>query len=230
VPWAIKHRPSMPMPSGKRKSHRMLGHTSGSRSTRQRALACIFLNRTSFSGIIAPGAGPIGGQMQTSAYHLDCRFPRETLIRRIREAEALRHRVAFVWNTSWVSTLSRIDQMQRRGNLPSNVFYYFDPPFFEKADRLYTHYFRKDDHRRLRDCVVKIKDQWILSYDSAQHVIDLYAEADLGPTHVELLYSTAGNGYRRTMQEVIISNLAALPSATRLWRRSQEWKPTKNKA
>src|SRR3990172_9047721 len=41
---------------------------------RDRALACLFLNRTSFSGILAPGAGPIGGREQRSAYQLDCRF------------------------------------------------------------------------------------------------------------------------------------------------------------
>src|SRR5262245_43893884 len=32
----------------------------------ERALACLYLNRTSFSGILAPGAGPIGGRLQES--------------------------------------------------------------------------------------------------------------------------------------------------------------------
>src|SRR5207253_2537665 len=36
------------------------------RTNRERALACIFLNRTSFSGILAESAGPIGGQKQIS--------------------------------------------------------------------------------------------------------------------------------------------------------------------
>ena len=40
----------------------------------QRALACLFLNRTSFSGILAPGAGPLGGWQQASVYTIDCRY------------------------------------------------------------------------------------------------------------------------------------------------------------
>src|SRR5205085_5357477 len=36
------------------------------KTNRDRALACFFLNRTSFSGIIAPQAGPIGGRNQNS--------------------------------------------------------------------------------------------------------------------------------------------------------------------
>src|SRR5438034_1229838 len=35
---------------------------------RDRALACLFLNRTSFSGILADNAGPIGGRHQRSIY------------------------------------------------------------------------------------------------------------------------------------------------------------------
>lgn len=83
---------------------------------RERALACLFLNRTSFSGILAPDAGPIGGQKQASAYGLDCRFPRQTLIERIRQAEALSDRVAFVWNASWTEGLPRIKRMQKKKN------------------------------------------------------------------------------------------------------------------
>ncbi len=69
-------------------------------SKRDRALTCFFLNRTSFSGIIAR-AGPIGGQKQQSKYKIDCRFPKKTLIERIRQAEALKEKVAFVKNMSW---------------------------------------------------------------------------------------------------------------------------------
>lgn len=74
---------------------------------RDRALVCLFLNRTSFSGILAR-AGPIGGYQQKSQYKIDCRFPRETLVKRIRQAEALKDRVAFVWNLHWKKGLSLI--------------------------------------------------------------------------------------------------------------------------
>jgi DNA adenine methylase len=58
--------------------------TTHFRSTRGQALACLFLNRTSFNGTLHDRAGPIGGQRQASNYTLDCRFPRHRLVRRIR--------------------------------------------------------------------------------------------------------------------------------------------------
>src|SRR5690606_19850940 len=103
-----------------------------------------------------------------------------TLARRIRQVGALRDRVAFVWSLPWKSTLSRITQMQKRGTLPKDVFYYFDPPFFEKADRLYTYYFCERDHRRLRDTIVSLNEPWILSYDCETRAAELYAHAARG--------------------------------------------------
>jgi DNA adenine methylase len=38
------------------------------------AVKCLFLNRTTFSGILHGRAGPIGGRTQTSAYDIGCRF------------------------------------------------------------------------------------------------------------------------------------------------------------
>ena len=49
-------------------------------SVRQRAFKCLYLNRTSFSGVLAPGSGPIGGKSQKSKYKIDCLFTKETLI------------------------------------------------------------------------------------------------------------------------------------------------------
>src|SRR5688572_8923078 len=43
---------------------------------RTQALSCFFLNRTSFSGILEEGAGPLGGIEQKSEYKIDCRFNR----------------------------------------------------------------------------------------------------------------------------------------------------------
>jgi DNA adenine methylase len=114
--------------------------------------------------------------------------------------------------------------MQQVEALPRGVFYYLDPPFFEKADRLYRYFFRAKEHVALRDSVVRMRDPWLLSYDSVKHVADLYSDADFGPTHVEVLYSTSNNAGSRAGREVIITNLPCLPVETRLWRRNSEWR------
>lgn len=190
---------------------------------RERAVACLFLNRTSFSGILAPRCGPLGGRKQTSENKLDCRFPRPTLVRRIRQAAALQDRVAFVWNESWKRGVARLREMQGRGRLPGTSFFYLDPPFFHKAERLYTFSFDRAGHRRLRDFLLRLEDSWILSYDSAERVAELYGEVGEGAVHVELLYSTSCASGRGAAREVLLSNLPALPSQTRLWRRGDEW-------
>lgn len=194
-------------------------------SRRQRAWACLFLNRTSFSGILAPTAGPIGGYTQTSSYPLDCRFPRDTLTKRIRQASALRDRVAFVWGRSWQQGVAELRRRQRSGKLPrDSVCFYVDPPFFSKAKQLYTHAFTDHDHRRLRDTLVGLHDHWILSYDDDPQVQQLYGPLRLRqPTHIELLYSAARTPGSRAVREVIVTNLPHLPPQRRVWRRTMEW-------
>jgi DNA adenine methylase len=100
--------------------------------------------------------------------------------------------------------------------LPANIVYYLDPPFFRKADRLYTHYFQDSDHVQLRDTVLELVDPWILSYDYCSRVSDLYEDGI--QAHVELLYSASQNGGSRASKEVILTNLDNLPDHTRLWK------------
>ncbi len=191
---------------------------------RDQALACLFLNRTSFSGILAPSAGPIGGRAEKSPYAIDCRFPRETLVRRIRQAAALRDRVRFVWCTSWMGTVGRVMKMRSRTSLPTDIFFYFDPPFIDKASRLYNRWFKEAEHLAFRDFVVSLTDPWLISYDSAPQVYSMYAHLERMAVGVEVLYSSASGDGRRA-DEAIVTNLRVLPDESRLWRRTQEWKP-----
>lgn len=190
------------------------------RTNRERALACLFLNRTSFSGILAPGAGPIGGRQQTSDYKVDCRFAADTMVNRIRKAATLRDRVEFVNHASWQSTLSKAASL---GYGRNDVMYYLDPPFYERADRLYSHYFLPKDHKDLHDAVLKLRSPWLLSYDPAQAIIQMYADNGRTPRHVELLYSLKRTNGLSPVHELIVSNLRRLPTRTRLWRTSAEW-------
>lgn len=188
--------------------------------SRERALACLFLNRTSYSGILAPRAGPIGGQAQTSHYTIDCRFPRDTLIERIERLAAWAGRVAFVRHGSWEEGIAHVSRLlganatQLSG---SDVFYYLDPPFFQKAERLYTHYFRDADHRRLCDALTGLKEHWVLSYDACDDVEALYRDVG-NRVYLDLSYSTATARTKRRERKVeaIIAHPAvALPADMR---------------
>lgn len=189
------------------------------RSIRDQAWTCFYLNRTSFSGILEDKAGPLGGREQKSNYKIDCRFTSKNLIKRIEKIASYQEKVYAVWNCSWKDGIEKIKIAQKNKNLPKeNIFYYLDPPFFEKAEYLYRYYFQKKDHRELRNSLVKMKDKWILSYDYSEQVNLLYGDAiknqtnDTNHHHVDIYYSLSILSERRIAKEVILSNLPKLPS------------------
>lgn len=180
------------------------------RTNRERALACIFLNRTSFSGILAESAGPIGGLAQTSDYKIDCRFNKDDLIFRIRQASMLKERVRFVNHGDWKTTVEKVKKL---GYNRRDVFFYFDPPFYAKADRLYRYYFEHRDHAELCRFLQRLKHPWLLSYDKAKQIEEMYSSNGNGTNHVEHLYSIASSGTRQKTEELFITNLLRLPSS-----------------
>ena len=190
------------------------------RTNRDRALACLFLNRTSFSGILAQTAGPLGGYKQESPYPIDCRFPVSTIRKRILQAAALRERVLFVRRGDWSETIAKIEDF---GYATGEVFYYLDPPFYSKADKLYRFFFDDAGHDALHQALVKIEQPWLLSYDTADQILKLYSHNGAGPKRIDHLYSIAASDRLQNVEELIITNLPNLPEETRLWRSSEEW-------
>lgn len=184
------------------------------RTTLDWAITCLYLNRTSFSGILSPTAGPIGGRRQASAHTIGCRFPVERLEKRIRQIAAFAGRVAFIHEGDWQDVVTRV---QALGLHRDEVFYYLDPPFYEKADRLYRYSFAEDDHQQLYDALGHLDARYILSYDAAEPIIAKYSARGGGPKQVDLLYSATAKGRLVRASELIGSNLAALPEHTRLW-------------
>lgn len=195
---------------------------SGSfQSTRENALACIFLNRTSFSGIIAKSAGPIGGKSQSSKYPIDCRFPVDKIAQRIRQVSKMADRVKFVNYGDWRDTMEKAHALS-----PEEIFTYLDPPFYFKSSKLYNETFQHEDHISLHDYLMSYSHPWLLSYDNAKPIAELYSSN--GPVSVELLYSITSKSIQGGNTELIITNLENLPAETRLWRTAKERKSTQS--
>jgi DNA adenine methylase len=113
---------------------------------RNRALACLYLNRTSFNGALHRRAGPIGGKHSGSSYDIGCRFPRERLIQRIRACAALADRVEFLAADDAMKVVNATRELARKNSW--EIFYYLDPPFWAKSQYLYRHSFTKNMHQR----------------------------------------------------------------------------------
>jgi len=196
-------------------------HKTGKRGTSlEAAISCIFLNRTSYSGILRRGTGPIGGYSQASRYAIGCRFPKTTIIRRIREASALGDRVLFVNEGDWQLTMRRALAC---GYPPDEVFVYMDPPFYGMGPRLYEHWFQDSDHRELCRYLAELQTPWLLSYDPAEAIVQMYTANGIRPRHVTLLYSAGSADRGREAQELVITNVRRVPDEARLWQTSVEW-------
>lgn len=173
------------------------------------AFKCLFLNRTSFSGALHQNAGPIGGMSQSSAYKVDCRFNRTKLAERILELSRLRHRVRFVRNESYTKTIRDVRRTSIVRDRPESLFWYLDPPFFAKADKLYRYHFRREEHEALANEIGKIPGRWLLSYDDHPDARRLYGEHH-GYALVNLQYSARiDESERLVAKETVVSNIIA---------------------
>lgn len=172
----------------------------GSPHDRDIAVKCLFLNRTTFSGILHGRAGPIGGRKQRSNYKIDCRFNKEGLAAQLRFIGDLyrSNRLAGVWCKDWKDTLTDVATWYKV-LIPDRVITYLDPPYLAKSPKLYGHSFdpcggyaesrsplerdgwlRGFGHHQLaeylRHCA---QNRWILSYD---HHPDLTSDPRLCAT------------------------------------------------
>jgi len=208
--WLIHKVETTPITVGKWKEMKMTREGD----LRERAFACLFLNRTSFSGILHPNSGPIGGKKQISPYKIDCRFPTKRLVQQIRDIHSLGPKVEFIHEGDWMSTMQRAKELE--GYAADDLFYYLDPPFYNKADRLYQFSFEALDHVRLCKHLSRVKSPWLVSYDPAEAIIEMYSNNGFSARTIHVLYSTSADG-NRMAREIILTNLRTVPERTKMW-------------
>lgn len=149
------------------------------------AVATLFLNRTNRSGIL--NAGPIGGYSQSGDWHLDVRFNKQIIIDKIKKISEYRNNIS-VYNKDIISILKKYSK-----NTDNNLFFYFDPPYYNKGQKLYKNYFNHNDHVRIHDVITnEISAPWILTYDDVQPIIELYSKYQM--RRFDLTYSVANKG------------------------------------
>lgn len=126
-----------------------------------------FLNRTNRSGIILK-AGVIGGLKQEGDYKLNCRFNKDDLIKKIVKIKKHKDSIK-IYNEDAVDFIKKIDDRSR-----NDFFMYIDPPYFEKGASLYTNFYNENDHAALSKVISSIRVPWILTYDNALKIKEIY--------------------------------------------------------
>lgn len=169
------------------------------------AFATLFLNRTNRSGIL--NAGPIGGYSQSGEWKLDVRFDKETLIAKIAVIAEHKQRIT-VYNKDIISLLRNYAPEFGR-----NVFFYFDPPYYNKGQKLYKNFFSHKDHQRIHDVIAQeIAAPWIITYDDVGEIARLYA--DFAIRKFDLTYSAANKGIASEL--MIFSDIHSCPTQKQL--------------
>jgi DNA adenine methylase len=188
--------------------------TPKSLDDRDLAVKCLFLNRTTFSGILHGRAGPIGGRKQESDYKIDCRFNKNGLAARLRFVGDLyrSNRLADVWCRDWRDTMADVAEWYAT-LIPDRVVTYLDPPYLEKSPKLYGHSFdplggyadpqsplekadwlRGFGHYHLAEYLRRrAQNRWILSYDDHPELT----------TNSRLYMATRMNPDRRDAEELL---------------------------
>jgi DNA adenine methylase len=128
------------------------------------AFSTFFLNR---SGIIEGGI--IGGKDQDGPWKLDARYNKADLILRIQKIARYSSRI----------TLTRLDAAEYLRtvlpDLPATTFVYLDPPYYVKGQGLYEHFYGDEDHAEIAGLARNLDQPWLVSYDAAPRVLELYA-------------------------------------------------------
>jgi DNA adenine methylase len=128
--------------------------------------ATFYLNRTNRSGVL--NAGVIGGKLQDGNYRMDVRFNRDTLIERLRVISLYKSRIT-------VLNADGLNVIRTHVGEPC-TFVYADPPYFDKASRLYLNAFTMADHVALADCLNSHPNEtWMLTYDDVPEIRQLYS-------------------------------------------------------
>lgn len=134
------------------------------------AFSAFFLNRTNRSGIIS--GGPIGGYKQQSAYSLDCRFNKHDISSKISKIAEYKNCID-LYNLDAVDLINK--HLKTRNS--SNLFIYFDPPYYVQGKRLYQNFFDDSQHEILARAIKGMDDYyWIATYDNASRIKELYSD------------------------------------------------------
>lgn len=150
------------------KRHREVVRSPESHDVLDLGFSTFYLNRCNRSGILSGGV--IGGLEQKGRWRLDARFPRNELITRVENIAALKARIV-------VTNMDAETFIQRRVNrLKPQTFVYCDPPYYERAERLYLSAYERKDHARVANVIQnQLAHPWIVSYDSHRAIAALYA-------------------------------------------------------
>ncbi|WP_160720341.1 DNA adenine methylase [Isachenkonia alkalipeptolytica] len=151
-----------------------------------------FLNRVNRSGIIKGGV--IGGIEQKGQYKIDCRFNKTNLVQRIEKIAEHRNRIE-IYNLDGVDFINK-----KVRSLAEHSLTFFDPPYYKKAEGLYTNFYIHEDHVELKNAIQKnVSSPYLITYDNQEEIVEIYS--DMIMKEYDITYCAS---IKRSEKEVMI--------------------------
>lgn len=157
---------------------------------RQKGFDFFMLNRMNVSGIVK--GGPIGGHSQNGRYNISARFNKKTLCHRIERIYQLGDRITLTnLEASHFCSLIADGKYCDTGN--SLIF--LDPPYYEQGRNLYSSFATDRIHSLIAERLTsESKWKWILTYDEAPQINNLYPPDKVMKYEYEIAYSANKRG------------------------------------
>lgn len=165
----------------------------------QIGFACLYLNRTNFSGILK--ANPLGGLNQKSEYKIDCRFNKKRVIESIQELAQYKDKID-IYNEDAIEFMKKALRYKRN----KKTFVYIDPPYYKEGSNLYRFYYNHNQHLELARFIKGKCFPWIISYDDIDEIREMYKSKMFINIYLDYSVKTCRKG-----KELLISNLPIPP-------------------
>lgn len=211
--WFVEKILAARLDLGEWRAHREVCVNPSGHAIRDVGFSAFYMNRCNRSGVL--NGGPIGGYEQKGEWRLDVRFTKPALAERVLEIAKVRDGVS-------ISNDDAVDFLKSklpRGNGRKHAFVYLDPPYVVKGQRLYMNAYEPGDHDEIARYIGAQKLlPWVMSYDDAELIRDLYKEQQIGflPIHYSLQEKRSAN------ELVIAPHHVRLPRTLRIGARKFE--------
>jgi DNA adenine methylase len=162
------------------------------RSDRLHAFQTLLRNRVNHGGILAPGSGVL--KHGENGKGIKSRWYPETLARRIKEIGALKKEVTIRFiHGDGIEIMRRHDDVR--------TLFFIDPPYTaggkKAGNRLYVH--SQIDHRDLFGTVKKLQGDFLMTYDTADEVMEMACEHGFDMEQIPMT-----NTHHAEMKELLI--------------------------
>ena len=98
---------------------------------------------------------------------MDCRFNKEDLISKILRINKYKNRI-FLTNMDAISFMKNMELLDK------NIFFFIDPPYYNKGSSLYTNFYKPEDHANVCNYISKLTKPWLITYDNTEETRELY--------------------------------------------------------